>query len=307
MYLAGFFIVLVYTFSRHIPFGLFNKEAAHFVMNPFYNDHTSYGAALGLYIPIVTAFIFITKNGSLRVFFMVVLFLLLAALLFSYTRAAWISVLLAFALAIVIKLRIKLVYISIIFVIMLSLFFTFRFQIIDRLQKNRQDSSDELTEHVKSISNIATDASNLERLNRWNAAFQMTAIRPLLGWGPGTYMFQYAPFQMAADRTIISTNFGEVGNAHSEYIGALAESGIPALILFILIIVFTINTGIRLYQKVPDPHFKILILGVIAALFTYYIHGLLNNFLDTDKLSVPFWGFTAFLVAMDLHYANKQT
>jgi hypothetical protein len=31
------------------------------------------------------------------------------------------------------------------------------------------------------------------------------------------------------------------------------------------------------------------------------VHGFLNNFLDTDKLSVPFWGFTAMIVAIDLH------
>jgi len=26
----------------------------------------------------------------------------------------------------------------------------------------------------------------------------------------------------------------------------------------------------------------------------------MNNFLDTDKASVPFWGFTAMIVALDL-------
>jgi len=34
---------------------------------------------------------------------------------------------------------------------------------------------------------------------------------------------------------------------------------------------------------------------------TYFIHGVLNNYLDTDKASIPFWGFIAVLVAMDLN------
>ena len=33
---------------------------------------------------------------------------------------------------------------------------------------------------------------------------------------------------------------------------------------------------------------------------TYFIHGVLNNYLDTDKASALFWGFLAILVAMDL-------
>jgi len=36
-------------------------------------------------------------------------------------------------------------------------------------------------------------------------------------------------------------------------------------------------------------------------LITYYAHGLMNNFLDTDKASVPFWGFTAMIVALDFY------
>ncbi|MBK9759834.1 MAG: hypothetical protein IPO90_07640 [Flavobacteriales bacterium] len=40
-------------------------------------------------------------------------------------------------------------------------------------------------------------------------------------------------------------------------------------------------------------------------LITYYIHGTLNNFLDLDKASVPFWGFTALLVVMDLKYPER--
>jgi hypothetical protein len=41
-------------------------------------------------------------------------------------------------------------------------------------------------------------------------------------------------------------------------------------------------------------------MGAIVGLITYYGHGLMNNFLDTDKASVPFWGFTAMVVSLDL-------
>ena len=32
----------------------------------------------------------------------------------------------------------------------------------------------------------------------------------------------------------------------------------------------------------------------------------MNDFLDTDKASVPFWGFIAILVALDLYYLPEK-
>ena len=47
-------IVIIYTLIRHAGFG-FEKDAGHWVMKPFYKDHTSYGAALAMVIPPVLA------------------------------------------------------------------------------------------------------------------------------------------------------------------------------------------------------------------------------------------------------------
>ena len=47
-------------------------------------------------------------------------------------------------------------------------------------------------------------------------------------------------------------------------------------------------------------------LAVVLGLVTYLVHGSLNNFLDTDKASVPFWGFAAMLVAADVAIRRKE-
>jgi len=39
---------------------------------------------------------------------------------------------------------------------------------------------------------------------------------------------------------------------------------------------------------------------------TYYLHGALNNFLDLDKASVPFWAFTTMIVLFDLKYPKAS-
>ena len=115
-------------------------------------------------------------------------------------------------------------------VLILGLLYVNQDSILIELQRNKQDSSDNLTEHVESISNVSSDDSNLERLNRWNCAVSLFKERPITGWGPGTYQFVYAPYQEAKYRTTISTNNGDGGNAHSEYLGPLAEQGVPGLL-----------------------------------------------------------------------------
>jgi O-antigen ligase len=305
LYLIPLVIVIFYTLFNHAQWG-FNKPTSNMVMKPFYNDHTAYGAVIALFLPVIFTFAWSKLyKRRYRIASLIILSILTIGIIFSYSRAAWLSVALMLVTLVIIYFRIKFKWIFLAFGIMVGLFFLFRYQFIDRLEKNKQDSSTDFVEHIQSISNISSDASNLERINRWQSAIKMFEERPIFGWGPGTYQFVYAPFQRSKDRTIISTNYGDMGNAHSEYIGPLSESGVLGMLTFIGIVIAVIYTGLRVYRRARDKEVKVLSLGILLGLITYYIHGLLNNFLDTDKASVPFWAFTAILVAFDIYYVNS--
>jgi O-antigen ligase len=179
-------------------------------------------------------------------------------------------------------------------------------QFFGTLQRNTQDSSDDISEHVQSISNISTDASNLERINRWNSALRMWHERPVVGFGPGTYQFQYAPYQNPYEKTIISTNAGDVGNAHSEYLGPLAEQGLPGMLLVLVLFGLIVWTGVKVLYREAPGHRWYLSLAAWLGLITYMAHGFLNNFLEMDKAALPFWGFTAWLVLEDIRTSALQ-
>jgi O-antigen ligase len=307
-YVIALVIVVGYALFRHVKYGIFDEKIAHWSANPFYKDHTSYGALLAFYIPPMVG-ISLHKAFSLRkrYFFGILTSILFVGLVFSYSRAAWVSLLGAFGVWVLIKLKIKF---WVIFsgTLVLGMFLLLFGNIILRdLESNKQDSSTDLAEHVKSISNVSTDASNLERLNRWNCAIRMFKEKPIFGWGPGTYMFNYAPFQLAKDKTIISTNLGDMGNAHSEYLGPLSEQGFMGTLSYLALIVVTLITGLRAIRNAIDKELAMLGLTAILGLVTYYLHGIMNNFLDTDKASAPFWGFMALLVAIDIYYSKKPT
>jgi putative inorganic carbon (HCO3(-)) transporter len=305
-YILGFTCVIIYTIVHHGMYG-FEEQPAHWVMDPFFNDHTSYGAALAFFFPLLIGFgLTSSYSRTVKIGIWSLILLFTVALILSYTRAAWVSLVAALGLFFILKMRIKFSTVALIGVGIIIAFFSLQETIIQKLESNRQDSSAELGEHVQSISNISTDASNLERLNRWSSAFRLFEARPFVGWGPGTYAFVYAPFQHSQEKTSISTNAGDKGNAHSEYIGPLAEAGIFGSLSFIIIVICICYYSVILYGKMPPGEHRTILLCMFLGLVTYMIHGMLNNFLDTDKASAPFWGFTAAIVALDIYYSKKE-
>ena len=73
----------------------------------------------------------------------------------------------------------------------------------------------------------------------------------------------------------------------------------------IFIVGAVIYTGTMIYSKYKNRHLKLLALGILLGLISYFSHGVLNNFLDTDKLAVPVWSFIAMLVALDVYHKEE--
>lgn len=306
LYMFPLCAVIIYTVIRHAGYS-FEKDAGHWVMDPFFKDHTSYGAAIAMYVPIVVALFFTEKTNALGKTLLGTAFvIIIVGLVLSFTRAAWVSVVLAAILYGLMLLRMQFNVLITATVILGAFVWFAQDDLVITLEKNKQDSSDDLAEHVESISNVSSDASNLERLNRWNCAIEMFKERPLFGWGPGTYQFVYAPFQRSQDLTVISTNNADGGNAHSDYLGPLSEQGIPGSLTYLVIIIMISRLGFRLFYEVEDRRMRTLAAAAYLGLFTYIVHGTLNNYLDTDKVSVPFWGMIAILVAIDLYHRKPS-
>ena len=299
-------IVIVYTLIRHAEFG-FEKHAGHWVMKPFFKDHTSYGAVMAMFLPPAIALLSKRSRPTLtKVMLAIATGVIAFGLVFSFTRAAWVSLVVVAAIYAAMRFGFKLRTLFGIGVIMLALVWTSKDAIIIELQRNKQDSSDNLTEHVESISNVSSDDSNLERLNRWSCAIALFQERPLRGWGPGTYQFVYAPFQKSDLKTIISTNNADGGNAHSEYLGPLAEQGVLGALFMILLIWWASKIGFRLWRNIKNIDDRNLAISVYLGLMSYFIHGVLNNYLDTDKANAPFWGFLVLLVVLDIELKHGR-
>jgi len=295
-------VAIFYTLIRHWGYNFGEKEG-HWVMSPLFKDHTIYGAIVAINLFFLLGLYFSKKHPPLtQVILLILLTLTLIGLYFSYTRGAWLSVVVALAVWLFIHYKVKFKYLFIAGVsFLLILFISWDKIQMELARNNAEHTTEQFDERLRSAANITSDASNLERLNRWSAAWEMFKERPVFGFGPATYAFEYAPYQDPEKLTIISTNFGNMGNAHSEYLGPLAEMGILGFISMLLIVIAIFYTGITLYIRYPtkEKEMRTLLLFMILALVTYFFHGILNNYLDTDKAAVPVFAICAAIIALD--------
>ena len=308
LYIIPFTAVILYASVQHIQAGL-TQKATGWVTQPFVLDHGVYGAMLGLIIPFLVVFLFyarhFTNKPLVGVLVFGVLLLCLFALIFSYTRAAWLGVVCALGFYFLMLLRVKFITFLAGLSLGLIIFAVFQTQIVMDLNRNKTDSSTDFDKHLKSISNVRTDASNLERLNRWASGWRMFKEKPLLGWGVGTYQFQYAPFQKPYEKTIISTNMHDVGGIHSEYFAPAVENGTVGFLAFLGVVLCSIACGMRAFYRSTSMPAKLLALSAVLGLITYFVHGTLNNYLDSDKTAPLVWGFMAIITSVELFFTPK--
>ena len=78
----------------------------------------------------------------------------------------------------------------------------------------------------------------------------------------------------------------------------LSESGLPSVLGYSLILVFTFLVGFRSIRQLADKRDRIFLLASMLGLLTYVVHGFLNNFLDVDKIAAPFWAYIAMVLAI---------
>lgn len=277
--------VVVYTFAHH---GIYHFRADQSLLAPmpFFDDHNIYAAVLAMLIWMAAALPATGPSAGEEPWRVVWrspalwILLFLAAIVLSTSRATGLSLFAAGMTGVALKYPRRRYWLGLAFFLAAGAGYGFREAIAARL---------------------AADVSVQERLNRYSCALRMAADRPWTGFGPGTFPFQYLPYQRPGETTRISIyaplthrgpdNYGRGGGAHSEYLQALAELGWPGLLLFLTLALGSTGIGIGRYRQTGRVAWLLLALG----LATFFLHGLANNFLHDARVAALVWGGAAML------------
>ena len=67
-----------------------------------------------------------------------------------------------------------------------------------------------------------------------------------------------------------------------------------------MVFLLSVYKGMMLFYHGIHEKTRTIALAVVLGLITYYAHGVLNSYIDYDKIAVPLWGFCAILVALEV-------
>jgi putative inorganic carbon (HCO3(-)) transporter len=98
-----------------------------------------------------------------------------------------------------------------------------------------------LSERVAEYGGISMDESVLDRLRAWSGGLAMAIDRPLTGVGLANFADSLPNYQPGLRMV-----------AHSTWLGVLAETGIPGLVTFVVLVVATVRTALR-SRRAPIP------------------------------------------------------
>lgn len=294
------FTVLV-ILVRHAGVG-FTFAEIHTVLHPFQRNHVNYAAVLSLFFPIVFlargwykpyAFPRLVLNASLLILFV--------AIYLTYTRAAYVALLLAFGSYFIFRLKLirYALILSLVAAIMGVVYMANKNTYLDyapnydrTITHKRFDSLIEATYKME-------DISTMERVYRWIAGFHMSSANPVLGFGPGNFVNFYKRYTVTSFQTYVSDN-EEKSGIHSYYLMTLVEQGIIGLIIFLALSFFILIRGEAIYHQTKDLALRRIVLMVLLCTIVIDAFLIINDLIETDKVGPFFFICIAILVNIDL-------
>lgn len=122
---------------------------------------------------------------------------------------------------------------------------------------------------VRGVDITSDNYAIVERLAHWQAALNMVDSHPWLGIGFGNYEIAYTDFRLL--------NWPEaLGHAHNYYLNIMAEAGILGLLSYVVlwISVFILTWRLRSH---PDPMARAIGIGLLGSWVYLWTHSLLDN------------------------------
>ncbi len=298
---------VVYIMIRHTALGL-QFTTINDAVAPFYRNHVNYAAMLVCCIPIIYYAILHTTKVTLRNILIGVIILCILALILTYSRGAWLALVVGVVAQLLIKKKLLCItYITAILFIIGAV--TWLAQGNRYLQYHHNYKKTifhaNFNDHINATF-AGTDMSNAERINRWVAAVRLSSDHMLVGTGPNTFTNNYKPYMVSYYKTWVSANT-EQSTVHNYMLLLLTEQGIPALVLYLLLIGVALYKVQKLYHKYTIPILKSIVLCVGVVLCMVVTLNMLSDLIEADKIGSLYYLCLGCIIVLDVRYKQLNT
>lgn len=299
-------ILTLVIFYKHWRVGFSFEKIQEAIRYLFYN-HVDYSTFLSMTLPMLLVAFHMSKGKGLflRIFLGFLILFYLLAINLSYARAAVLAV--VFSLTIMAAIRWKLVN------FIMPVFYGFILFIVAYASDNnkfinyRPDFSHtymhrNFKEHIIATFK-GTDMSSMERIYRWIAAIRMSADEPLKGYGPNSFYYYYKPYTVTSFVTYVSRN-PEQSTTHNYFLLMLVEQGLPAMILYAILIFVFFAKAQQVYHRQTDKFYKSCTMALAMIFAACFVNNFFSELIETHKIGAVFYLCISLLIVLE-HKAKK--
>lgn len=290
-------LTVVITLIRHALID-FSFGEVHKVFHPYQRNHVNYAAMLTLFLPLL----WLLWKEEQKKIWMVGIIVFLIGIYFSYTRAAYVSIILMGIAWLIFEKRWLKPILGIGLVISITAlgYLFYENQYLNYSTNYEQTISHKEFDQLISATYQGKDISTMERFYRWVAGARMGAEKFVFGFGPGNFLNFYKTYTVDAFRTYVSHN-PEGSGIHNYFLMVFAEQGLIGLLIFMTLIIVFFVKGENLYFKRKSG----VVLTILVSMVTIIAFQLINDLIETDKVGPFFFIYLAVLVNAEIHSARN--
>jgi len=239
------------------------------------------GEYLVLIIPVAIAMLWGQKNWISKLIILGLSAIMLGCLVYTYSRGAYVGLMLAFALFAVLRDR-RFIILGVIGLLMLP--FMLPASVINRFA---------------SIGNL-NDTSSFYRISVWLGSLRLAQDYWLSGIGLGL-----EPFNLVYPK--YSLNAAYALHSHNIYIQLMIETGIAGLLMFFAIIAVYYKTMLAGFYKTRDRFTSTFMIAIASGMAGYLAQGMVENIWYNNRVLLSFWVMLAFgMIAKALITEDKE-
>lgn len=248
----------------------------------FYGSPNNLGLFLGRIIPLAGC---IAAGDRRRRWYLLPLALLLAALALSFSVGAWLGV--TAAALFVAALQGRRVAIAASGGLAAAITGALAMLQVDRV-----------------ISHLSLDQGTTRlRLLLWQGALNMLRDHPLLGVGPDNFLRHYRSAYQLPE----AWREPDLSHPHNLLLDLWLRNGVAGLIAGLWSLSRFFAVGVDLYHRLADPARRLLVLGLLASMVDFVVHGFVDNSLFLVDLALVFWLSAAVLELVRREAYNSES
>lgn len=302
--LVGLFITL-YGFYPYIlePFNRFSSTFGISIYK-FVSYPNAFANFIIAIIPIPFYFLHLKNNNKNRAFFIITIIIFLTALFLTYSRGAYITLLIVTIFCLFLyslnkrkpsALIKKIVLVSLLVFVSGILMFS--------INQIRQVYNPQIISFTEKIS-FEADEKNISATNRldfWKGSVQIFADNPFFGTGPGSFEYVFPAYQKSL--------LGNSNSPHNLFLKILSENGLfSAFFMFLFLTVLFIQI-IKVHKKISKND-KLLLYPLLAGVGGILLHNMVDynlNFVSNILLLFVFLGMVGFIKNKYSNKTNNKT